>query len=856
MNALIKKEIRLLLPAWIAAMLLAIFAVWIIPAWSELPTNDLLPANTSSIYAAIGLASTLGFLFLGVASFGQEFSFGTFSFLLSQPIPRRRVWLIKTVMLVIAFVSVISALIISVEVHYYYFHRTFFIPLAEPIGITLVLAYVIFSGGLWTTLLLRQMTGAFWFTLLTPAVIVISLFELVDYFHLPFQSQILTGVVLLYSIAGFFWARRMFLRAQDAQWTGGEISFRWRKKVSERTAASFSSRPRHWLSVLVRKEFQLHQVTILIAVIVLALHLASVFIRKFHPNFDNPNVKGMLELVWALWLLMPLLVGCAAVAEERRLGLIESQLCLPVSRRAQLFIKFSVALVLSLILGALMPLLFERTKDFNSRIFVPAAALFFISFYASTLARTTLQAIGLTIVVSVVFYFCQVATAINTLKFGYSPERLGLELLNLFLGYPILLLVLAWLTIWNFKWLHENWKLWRRNFIMVLASFAFIFVLTHAIYFRAWELLTPVEPPHGPTRLHEATPVKFVGDGNTIYATLPDGRMWVETLAFNDNSDNWRSSFEALAPSRNKAQFIGGSNWVGAAADNFQTLGIQSDGSLWNLQKNPFEKQSDFKLTQIGSETNWLQAAGNPMGFLLLKKDGSLWTWGIKPFDWKTETTSLPKKLKFDLATPPARISEETNWTEVFTSGTRWQKISDATKNDGSVWGLSLDWEKTNSVAHLQSTNMNSGWRDFVSSGSGDGAVVKTNGELWHFWSQWSRNEFIPQGKIQLGQNAKWKAVTFTAWDRIVAIRSDGTLWKWPPSWALINYPDSVKPVQLGNHSDWIAFPSINNWHAIALAADGSLWAWAEPGEHVWLAPSRKPVLIGNIFQGAEAKTK
>jgi len=856
MNALIKKEIRLLLPAWIAAMLLAISAAWIIPAWSELlPRNDLLPANTSSVYAVFSLAPILGFLFLGVASFGQEFSFGTFSFLLSQPIPRRRVWLIKTVMLVIAFVSVISTLIISVELHYYYFHRTFFIPLAEPIGITLVFAFVIFSGGLWTTLLLRQMTGAFWFTLLTPAVIVISFFELVDYFHLSFQSQILTGVVLLYSIAGFFWARRLFLRAQDAQWTGGEISFRWRKKVSARTAAPSSSRPRHWFSALIRKEFQLHQVTVLIAVIVLALHLASVFIRKFHPNFDNPDVKGMLELVWALWLLMPLLVGSAAVAEERRLGLIESQLCLPVSRRTQLFIKFSVALILSLILGALMPLLIERTRDFNSWIFVPAAALFFISFYASTLARTTLQAIGLTIVVSVVIYFYQVATAINTLKLGYSSYgQLGLELLKLFLGCPILLLVLAWLTVWNFKWLHENWKLWRRNLIMVLASFAFIFVLTHAIYFRAWEFLTPVEPPHGPARLHDVTQVKFVDNRDIIYATLLDGRLWVETLAFNYKSNSWMGGFEILAPSRSKAQFVGGSNWVGVAADNFQALGIQSNGSLWSLQKNPFEEQSDCKLTQIGSETNWLQAAGDSMGFLLLKKDGSLWTWGTESFDWKTETTSLPKKLKFDLATPPARISEETNWTEVFTSGFRGQKISDARKNDGSVWKLSLDWEKTNSVAHLQSTNMNSGWYDFVSLGSEGGAGVKTNGELWFIWKH---NPNIPQAKFQLGQEAKWKAVIFSFASggvSIVALRDDGTLWKWSSILNLIN--DSVKPVQLGNHADWIAFPSINNWQAIVLAADGSLWAWAESSEYVWLAPSRKPVLIGNIFQGAEAKTK
>ena len=81
-----------------------------------------------------------------------------------------------------------------------------------------------------------------------------------------------------------------------------------------------SSYPRHWFSALVWKELQLQQVNILIAAVVFALHLASVVIRQVHPNFDNPNVRGLLELIWMLWLAMPLLIGSAAVAEERRVG--------------------------------------------------------------------------------------------------------------------------------------------------------------------------------------------------------------------------------------------------------------------------------------------------------------------------------------------------------------------------------------------------------------------------------------------------------------------------------------------------------------------------------------------------------
>ncbi len=56
---------------------------------------------------------------------------------------------------------------------------------------------------------------------------------------------------------------------------------------------------------------------------------------------------------------MPLLVGCAAMAEERKMATLESQLCLPVKRWTQFRIKFLVVLMFSVALGAVMPWLLE-----------------------------------------------------------------------------------------------------------------------------------------------------------------------------------------------------------------------------------------------------------------------------------------------------------------------------------------------------------------------------------------------------------------------------------------------------------------------------------------------------------------
>ncbi|HEY4952480.1 MAG TPA: hypothetical protein VII71_03735, partial [Verrucomicrobiae bacterium] len=408
MNALVKKEIRLLLPAWVAAMLLAIAPIWIVHGIEE--------AYDPNIFLIPGLCLMLGTLCLGIASFGQEFSFRTFTLLLSQPISRKQIWRIKTFLLGMAFISVLAVAFISTKIYSEAVpaYALDFSNNLSHFGIISLWVFAFFGGGLWTTLLLRQMTAAFWLTLLVPAAVLISSAEVADYYHF-LSGKILAGLFLFYSIAGFFWARRMFLCAQDTQWTGGEISFSWRKKSSEQTAAAFSRRPRHWLSMLVRKEFQLHQTTIVVASVVLALHLASVFIRKVHPHFTNTIYKDVLEMFWVLWLLMPLVIGSTAVAEERRLGVIESQLCLPVSRRVQLFVKFFVGLILSLVLGGMMPFIIESPRDFNHWVFVFAAAIFFISFYASTLARTTLQAIGITIGFS-----ASLCTVVMSIEFGLT----------------------------------------------------------------------------------------------------------------------------------------------------------------------------------------------------------------------------------------------------------------------------------------------------------------------------------------------------------------------------------------------------------------------------------------------------
>ncbi len=149
MSPLIKKEIRLLLPAWIGAMILAIVPAWIGgTVWN---LNDSVNRAEAGFWleGLVPMLFALGILSLGPSPFGQEFSHGTFTVLLSQPIERSRIWRTKISILSIAFFTVWLAAIVSIACQYYlyghfhpvdylykndyvYFNETFPAVLNEP----------------------------------------------------------------------------------------------------------------------------------------------------------------------------------------------------------------------------------------------------------------------------------------------------------------------------------------------------------------------------------------------------------------------------------------------------------------------------------------------------------------------------------------------------------------------------------------------------------------------------------------------------------------------------------------------------------------------------------------------------
>jgi len=872
MNPLVKKEIRLLLPSWMAAVLLALVQAIIRPY---------------NFYAACLLF--FGLAIMALTTFGRETSLNTFSLLLAQSAERMRVWQTKLSVLAVAFLTVFGVWLVAFRIAF--LHSNVDVPdqaSSYNLFITICLiATATFTGGLWTTLLLRQLAAAFWLTLLVPAV----LSGFAGGFLAPSQSNntviaVLCVVFAIYSVGGFLFARWLFFRAQDVGWSGGVLTLPEWKLFTASSENAILTRNRKPIFALVKKEFQLHQVSLMAAFGLLVLHVGVIILRKYHHFAKDTAGEWFTTIFWMLWLVMAPVIGSMAVAEERRLGVMEGQLCLPVSRRVQFAIKGFLTLFLGIFLGGVMPMLLEGIAigfGSNNSVFKPeshpggysgvqlfqlgivafAAWLALVSFFASTLAKNFLQAVGVAIAT---FFCCTLLIPV----FFTSNRVILFDLISVHSILPLVITVatliatLLWLAYLNYKNFRPGWPLWRRNLLGFAGAFVFIVVASNALYHRVWEIFEPAEPAHGPARLSISQPsVLRKNDWDTLTIILPDGQIWFDFLHNGWPSfswTNWRRRINPLSERAGPQKIIAGSNWVSATAGSVNsvytwqqtppvwghpdTIGIRSDGTLWVSDNwNPKVWTGD-KLTRFGDETNWQQVARSWSGpsVLLLKKGGTLWRWGTNYFTGE----KLPQRWLGLRAFIPYQIGTNSDWKIISTAGGYGFL---AQKSDGTTWTIRV--KKGGIDELIAATNFDRiPLQELSRANDYFGAYVRTNGTLWLWGELYGRGH---TSTLQSGMETNWVSVAVTWSFRMVALKSDGTLWECCRN----NPPFAVPapPTRIGIHNDWIAIVGAGDG-VVSLAADGSLWFWPDRNLYEWsehlLKFPKQPRFLGNIFGKAD----
>jgi hypothetical protein len=869
MNPLLKKEIRLLLPSWIVAVLLA-----------------LVQAITRPYDFYVASLLFFGLTIMALTTIGRETSLNTFSLLLAQPVERLRIWQTKLSVLTVAFMIVflvwlaafgIAFINSDVDASDTASSYNLFISIC-------LIATAAFTGGLWTTLLLRQIAGAFWLTLLVPAVLAGFTATFLGENHSDNAIIAVLCVVLgIYSIGGFLFARWLFFRAQDVGWTGGIIALPEWKYFAARSENAVPARSRKPIFALFKKEFQLQQASLMGAVGLLALHIGVIVLRKYHHFAKDSVGEVVTSIFWLLWLILPVVIGAMAVAEERRLGVIEGQLCLPVTRRVQFAIKAFIALFLGILLGGVMPVLLETAAikmgwannafaengafgPVEMRLAIVGIATWLVlgGFFASSLAKNFLQAIGFAMAT-----FNGSALMVPALAKGWNFffESLPLgSILSLIIAVPTLAVTLLLLAYLNFKNFRDGWHLWRRNLLVVAGAMFFVVASSTAVFNRAWEIFEPAEPAHGAAKLSLANPpaLQVVQYWNLL-VRLPDGRVWFDGLGdsaydYYDGSFWWKFVWQMLThplrESTGPQQFIAGSNWVVAttehlyfvwndsgktfhASDFMETVGIQPDGSLWISEKPAQNKWTAGTLQRYGSETSWHQLAQSHTSIVLLKNDGTLWRWGSVT----NELHHWPGLRAFR----PYQIGTNSDWQELFTLGGIF-----ARRTDGRVWHLNVDW-KTGRDELGRATNFDEVISQTASRADDQAtAFVRADGTLWMLNRYWDKksSQTMGTGILQVGKENDWRAVA-VSYHMMVALKSDGSLWQW--NFKNESAVESVyaPPTRLGIHNDWVAITG--TWgNVITLAADGSLWLWPDKKSYdyyqVLIKLPKQPQFLGNIF--------
>ncbi len=650
----------MLLPAWVAALVAATMPLW---PWSEL----------RAVGPVFLMASVLA---LVMSPFGQETHYGTFGLLLVQPEERKRFWRTKTTLLGLAMLFVWG---MAMATCYISDHSSELLWDCEGVTIIMLVAY---SGGLWSTLLLRDVLSAFFCTCLVPGIISVLTIVAVGHWIDPDSKtflHILCAVLGVYAVAGYCWARHLFLEAQDVGWTGGQISLKFGSGRSLRWLA-FDCKygQSRWMS-LVQKELQLHEATMVLVPLFLLLHVAVITLAYFNPKWASDTHELICHAVPAVWLAaVPLVIGCVAVAGERRFNTLEGLLCLPVSKRASFAVKLIVALVLAVVLGGLLPWLLMRIQaaplgDFTVWVAMGVAALIAcVSFYASTMSNGLLQAMPTVVGIGFAVFL---TSALGARTYGYFHQwryqDYGFFMSSLFpaLAWPAGVITFIWLSFRNYRQAQTGWGMWVENYVRVVAAFVCLYLVGMGIFYRDWQLFLPLEPRHGAARISGTGAATLVAWKKHAAVVLPDGRLWV-----GGGKEAWKVE---------SGGFVADTNWVKVAAHYTGAIALKSDGTLWQIMGRT-------DLRQIGSDSDWADIAAGEGVFFAVKRDGTLWGWGHDHGDLLSEK-SASENHGIDVP-KPTQVQNGSDWVKIFLPS--YGKAV-AIKSDGSAWELSRSYFRT-----------------------------------------------------------------------------------------------------------------------------------------------------------------
>jgi hypothetical protein len=372
----VMKEFRALMPVWLASLAAIVAGVTV----------------GGPFVGSVGIvAYVLGSVAVGSLSLGHEYSNRTLPLLLTQPVRRGRVFMLK--MLVVAVLVLPLAAV-----------QAYGTP-REDWGLVMLPALAALFLAPWLTMVCRStlpgmvfalsVEGSLWTAAELMRLAIYGWNPATRYAAQAFTLDVFTLEIVAACVIAAFVGLRTFVNLQEIEGPDRDLHLpQWLFAPREALDAPARRRSPYWL--LFNKELRLQQLSFVISAILVVEWLIVSTLRRTVEGFGGPPF-AVVTILYAYALA--LLVGSLASAEERQLGTLEWQVLLPIAAWRQWSVKIGTALGLVLLLALGLPSLLtwlqSSSGDVHANAWVVAIviAMTVVGIYVSSVSSSGIRAL-------------------------------------------------------------------------------------------------------------------------------------------------------------------------------------------------------------------------------------------------------------------------------------------------------------------------------------------------------------------------------------------------------------------------------------------------------------------------------